>query len=187
MSGVWGRRALAILLPCAAAWLAWAALISPVLALSGGYQEQRDALLLRIAADERAVASGPAWQAELAKLQQATGRDAGARGEASQALAAAGVQNDIQAMLARDGGQVMSVQILPAADEGGYETVSMQFSLALPVAALPDFLRQVETHVPYFFVRAASFQAPDAMAAPSGPDPAAPVNVSCTILAYRRI
>jgi len=184
---VLGRRALAILLPCLVLAVLWLAVVAPVLALSGGDQDQVDALVLRMSADERAVASGPAWRAALSRLQQAAGRDAGARGEASQALAAAGLQNDVQAMLARDGGQVTSVQVLPAADEGGYETVSMQVSLAVPVAALPDFLRQVETHVPYIFLRAASFQAPDAMAAPGGPDPAAPVNVTCTILAYRRI
>jgi hypothetical protein len=187
MTGVLVRRGVAILLPCAVLLVFWLAVVAPVMAFSEGYEDQRDSLLLRIAADERAVASGPAWRAELARLQAAAGHDAGARGEASQALAAAGLQNDIQAILAQDGGQVMSVQVLPAADVGGYETVSMQFSLVLPVAALPDFLRRVEMHVPYMLVRAASFQAPDAMAAPAGADAGAVVNLSCTILAYRRI
>jgi len=180
------RRALAILLPCALLALLWLVLIAPLLAISSDDQSQRDALLARIAADRRAIASAPAWQSQLTQLAQSTSQNAGARAESTQALAASGLQNDIQSILAQDGGQVVSVQILPPTTQAGYETVSIQLSLSLPVTALPDFLRQVETHTPYMFFTTASLQAPDAMAAPSGPDAASPVNLSCTILAYRR-
>lgn len=187
MSGVLARRVVAILLPCAVLLVLWLAVVAPVLAVSDGFQDQRDALLMRIAADERVVAGESYWSGALIMAQIEAGRDEGARTEPSQALAAAGLQNDIQAILARDGGQVTTVQILPAAEEGGHETISVQMSMSLPAASVADFLRAVESHVPFMFVRAASFQAPDAMVAPSGAGAGAVVNLSCTIMAYRRI
>jgi hypothetical protein len=179
----YGSRAAALLLPILLLGLLWAVAVAPLLAMSDGFASQRDQLLAQIAADRRQIALAPAYRDILSRLQAV--QSPGARTETTQDLAAAGLQNDVQQIVAAAGGQIVSVQPLPPAQQNGFQTVAMQVTLSVPVGQLAGLIQNIETHTPYMFIDAASLQAPDAMS-DQPPGPASAVTLLCTVTAYRR-
>lgn len=174
-------RALAIALPCLALLLLWAIIIAPLAGLFSGFQDQRDGYIALIAAEQRQIAQGPAWRAALAAMQAQDSQTAGLRPESTEALAAAGLQNDVQQIIAQFGGQVLSVAPLPSAAQQAYQAFGLQISMSIPAGSLGALLGRIETGQPYMFVKSASFQGTD-----SAGDTSAPVTLLCTIMAYRR-
>jgi hypothetical protein len=181
----YGARALALLLPVALIGLAWSLLAAPLIGLFDGFAQQRADLQTVIAADRRVIAAAPAWEAALARLRAADAAAPGARTEPSAALAAAGLQNDVQAIVAQEGGQIITVEPLAPAIQNDLQAISIRVSLSLPAPALADFLRLVETHVPFMLITAAALQTADPGFDPAT-DATGPLTVQCTITAYRQ-
>jgi hypothetical protein len=177
-------RALALALPLLALALLWAIIIAPLLSVFTGLQDQRTNDTALIAAEQRQIAQGPAWRAALADMQTQTTQAAGLRTETSEALASAGLQNDVQQIVAQFGGQVLSVAPLPPATVQAYQAIALQISLSIPAGSVGALLGRIETGQPYMFIKSASFQGTDSGA--PGASAAAPITLLCTIAAYRR-
>jgi general secretion pathway protein M len=177
-------RALALGLPVLALAVLWAMIIAPLSGFFGGLQDQRAYYTALIAGEQRQIAQGPAWRAALADMQTQTSQVAGLRTEASEALASAGLQNDVQQIVAQFGGQVLSVAPLPPVAVQAYQAIALQISLSIPAGSVGALLGRIETGQPYMFIKAASFQGTDSGA--PGANAAAPITLLCTIAAYRR-
>lgn len=179
-------RILALLLPCMVAILGWAFIAAPLIDVSKSFQSQGQELLKLIEVEHQEIAMGPAWHKALIELQTREARTAGIRVEPSEALAAAGLQNDIQKIAEQLGGQIVSVEPLPPAFEEHYEAISMQVSMTVPASSLAELLRQIEGHQPYMFLRSASFQTAETMSGSDGKNSAGVITLLCIITAYRR-
>lgn len=68
------------------------------------------------------------------------------------ALSAAEAQEYIRGMVDSAGGRLVTMQALPAKEEGRYRQVSAQVQLAANIHALRRILHAVESHVPMLFI-----------------------------------
>jgi general secretion pathway protein M len=68
------------------------------------------------------------------------------------ALSAAEAQEYVRAMVESAGGRLVTMQALPAKEEGRYRQVSAQVQLAANIFALRKILHAVESHVPMLFI-----------------------------------
>jgi general secretion pathway protein M len=68
------------------------------------------------------------------------------------ALSVAEAQEIIRGIVESSGGRLITMQALPAKDEGRYRQVSAQVQLAANIHALRKILHAVESHVPLLFV-----------------------------------
>lgn len=68
------------------------------------------------------------------------------------ALAVAEAQEAIRAMVEQAGGRLITMQALPAKEEGRYRQVAAQVQLAANIQALRRILHAVENHTPMLFV-----------------------------------
>jgi len=179
-----GPKALALLLPCLVLALLYALAIAPLIGVSDLLQARQNALRTEIAVEEQKIAAEPEWRAALSEIRSQETRTAGARDEPSEALAAAGLQNDVQQIVGRLNGQIFSVEPLPVITIDGYQAISIQVSLSIPSNALGELLRQIENHQPYLFIKAASFQSSNSLPGDGVASSAAQIASSLTITSY---
>lgn len=71
---------------------------------------------------------------------------------ASDALAAAALQERVRALAAEAGGELRSTQILPASDDAGLRRIGLRIQLGLDAEALQSVLHELETGTPLVFV-----------------------------------
>ncbi len=180
----YGLRALALLVPCLALALFYVLAIAPLIRVFDLLQARQHALRTEIAAEEQQIAAAPEWRAALSEILSQETRTAGARDEPSEALAAAGLQNDAQQIVGQLGGQILSVEPLPVITMDGYDAVSTRVSMLIPGNVLGELLRQIEDHQPYMFIKAASFQSSNSLPADGVVSAAAQITSSLTITSY---
>jgi general secretion pathway protein M len=68
------------------------------------------------------------------------------------ALSAAEAQEYVRGMVESAGGRLVTMQALPAKEEGRYRQVSAQVQLAANIQSLRRILHAIETHVPMLFI-----------------------------------
>jgi general secretion pathway protein M len=68
------------------------------------------------------------------------------------ALSAAEAQEYVRGMVESAGGRLITMQALPAKEDGRYRQVSAQVQLAANIQALRKILHAVESHVPMLFI-----------------------------------
>jgi general secretion pathway protein M len=71
---------------------------------------------------------------------------------ASDALAAAALQDRVRELVAAAGGELRSTQILPAGDDDGLRRIALRVQLAVDAAALQAVLHELETGRPLLFL-----------------------------------
>ena len=139
----------------------------------------------QIASAEAVLASRPL----LEKQMQAQGAEAatvpGLVSAGSAALAQAKLQSTMAAIVAANGGTLVSAQLLPPSSERGFDVVAIRYDVTLPLSHLRSLLYGVETHTPYFFVDDADILIQPNWN-PNAPDAPAPtVELHWTVSAYR--
>ncbi len=68
------------------------------------------------------------------------------------ALAAAGMQSVVKALIEQHGGQMRSAQTLKSTTPDGVEKIVVQYELSLPLGSLKAVTYALETQAPYLFV-----------------------------------
>jgi general secretion pathway protein M len=130
-------------------------LVLPVLAAyreTAASIEQSQTLLQRYRA---LAAQRPRLEEELATQQKAEVASIAYLEGASDALAAAALQDQVRAIITRAGGDLRSTQILPvepAGPESSVRRASLRLQLAVDVEGLQQLLYELETSEPYLFV-----------------------------------
>ncbi|WP_340116982.1 type II secretion system protein GspM [Pelagibius sp. 7325] len=147
------RRIGAVALLLAVPLLCYAAVVAPL----ASHRASLDEDLARL---EDSLARYKAFAAERPRLAEALAAAEAAEPDtglylegASDALAAARLQDLLNAIVERNGGRLDSVRVLPSASEAGYRRVAVEVFLEGRLEALRDILYSVETEKPFLFVR----------------------------------
>lgn len=97
----------------------------------------------------------------LAAVRQAEAALPGPWPGATPELAASQMQAEVKRLVESAGGQIRTVQPVPAATESGFERFGLRLELAVPMTALPPLLQAIEAHTPYLFLDKIDIRAPD--------------------------
>jgi len=150
------------------------------------HQSVADARTL-LAGFERAAAEIPALEARLRALGgQAGAAQPGLLDAGNAPLASAQLQSAVKAIVAAAGGQVRSVQDLPATRVGGFQQVGIRIDIAIPTPGLQQALYRIEAAQPYMFVDALAIRAAETLRTPRASGGGDALSVRAEILAYIR-
>ncbi|HEY2446769.1 MAG TPA: type II secretion system protein GspM [Rhizomicrobium sp.] len=132
----------------------------PVGALFRAQAMDRADALAQLAAYRAQDALRPALSARLAALQQGAKSVPGLLTAQSAALAQAQLQSDMKELIDRNGGSLLSAQLLTPTKVKDFDSVAIQYDLTIPVSRFSSLVYAVETHTPYYFVDSADFVMP---------------------------
>jgi hypothetical protein len=137
----------------------------PVIAVFSAQNDEIHDLLQQLGLYRAEIGSKSALQAQLAELDREGATVPGVIEGDSTSLAQAQLQQQIKMIVEANQGSLRSVQALPAAKQGVFETIAVQCDLSIPASRLKDLSYAIGTHRPYLFVDEASITAP-----PNDPD-----------------
>ncbi len=173
-------RALAASITLAAALLLWFGLIAPVLDWFGERQESLAGQAMRLQRMQSLAASLPELRQRAATKPAQSGRAEAALGGASDAVAAANLQQMLDTLARQNNLRIASAETLAAETSGAWRAISVRVTLSAPWQPLIQLLRAVAA-------------APTAMAVdnlqlrgPSRGDPGEAVSVAFSVTAWRR-
>lgn len=150
----WASRLSAVALLLGLLLLGYAAAVAPLVA---GYRQSERALVEAqdLLTGYRSVAARRgSLEAQLAALA-ARQTDSGLYlAGATDALAAAALQDRVKDAIEGSGGNLRSIQILPAKDEEGFRRVGVRVQLTATIADLLHILHGLEAGTPFLFVDA---------------------------------
>jgi len=132
----------------------------PLAAIFSAQAEDREEALAQLEAYRAEEARRPALQARLAALQEGAKSVPGLLTATSAALAQARLQSDMKGLIDRNGGSLLSAQLLPPTKVKGFDSVAIQYDVTIPLSRFSGLVYAVETHVPYYFVDSADFVMP---------------------------
>jgi len=145
-----GRRMAAALL--VAAVVALVALFAvPTWVLYQRYDRELSARTEQLERFQRIAAARPEVARRLEAMRTKETRRFFLR-QGAAALSAAEAQEIIRGIVESSGARLITMQALPAKDEGDYRQVATQVQLAANIFSLRSLLHRIETHVPYLFV-----------------------------------
>ena len=139
--------------------------VTPVIAAFSAQNDDIDDLLQQLGSYRAEIASEPALQSQLAELDREGATVPGVIEGDSTSLAQAQLQHQIKIVVEASQGNLRSVQALPAAAQGGFETIAVQCDFSIPESRLKSLAYALSTHRPYLFVDEASIASP-----PNDPD-----------------
>lgn len=150
----WLSRATALALLFGLILLAYAVVVAPLVA---GYRQSEGAVAeaRELLAGYRSVAARrDQLEAQLAALADRQDDSGLYLAGATDALAAAALQDDVKGAIEAGGGNLRSIQILPAEDEEGFRRVGVRVQLTATVNDLLRILHGIEAGRPFLFVDA---------------------------------
>jgi hypothetical protein len=136
------------------------ALALPVAALFRGQAEDRKEALAELAAYRAQEAQRPALAAQLAALREGAKTVPGLLNASNAALAQAELQSQMKDLIDRNGGSLLSAQLLPPTQVKGFDSVAIEYDMTVPLSNFSSLVYAVETHVPYYFIDTADFVMP---------------------------
>jgi hypothetical protein len=139
----------------------------------------------QIATYQAEVGQRPELEERLKALRESAQSVPGLLSGTNAALAQAQLQSDMKELIERNGGTLLSAQLLPPTGSNGFDVVSISYDMTVPLGHFRSLLYAVETHTPFYFVNDADFIMP-ANWRPGNPQNADPaMEVRWTIHAYR--
>jgi len=178
-----GRRG-ALLAVGTLAILFVAAVALPVAAMFEAQAQDRREALAQLAAYRAQDAQRPALAERLAALQEGAKSVPGLLTASSAELAQAQLQSDMKQLIDKNGGSLLSAQLLPPTKVKGFDSVSIEYDVTIPLSNFSSLVYAVETHVPYYFVDSADFVMPPNWR-PTSPIQDPSMEMRWTIHAYR--
>ena len=127
-------------------------LVSPVIEAYRGTDEASQEALEQLARYEHISKTNPNRKAELEKLSKQQSRSGVYLAGDTDALAAAGLQEDVSAKIKKNGGNVRSMQILPVKADGDFKRVSVRVQLTATLGSFARILYALESGKPYVFI-----------------------------------
>lgn len=100
---------------------------------------------------QRVIAGRPAVMQALAQVKARDARKHFLKNPGA-ALAASEIQDTAKSLIETNGGKLVSMQVVPPKDEGGYRRISVSIQMTSTVSALRKILHTVETVQPYLLV-----------------------------------
>ena len=156
----------------------------PVTALFRSQADDRKEALAQLAAFRTLEAQRPALQMRLAALQEGAKSVPGLLDASSAELAQAQLQSEMKGLIDKSGGSLLSAQLLPPTKVKGFDSVSIEYDVTIPISNFSSLVYAVETHVPYYFVDSADLVMPPNWR-PNSPNQDPSMEMRWTIHAYR--
>lgn len=156
----------------------------PVAALFRSQADERKDALAQLAAFRALEAQRPALQTRLAALQEGAKSVPGLLDASSAELAQAQLQSEMKGLIDKSGGSLLSAQLLPPTKVKGFDSVSIEYDVTIPISNFSSLVYAVETHVPYYFVDSADLVMPPNWR-PNSPNQDPSMEMRWTIHAYR--
>jgi hypothetical protein len=156
----------------------------PVAALFRAQAEDRSEALAQLTAFRALEAQRPALQARLAALQEGAKSVPGLLNASSADLAQAELQSEMKGLIDKNGGSLLSAQLLPPTKVKGFDSVSIEYDVNVPISNFSSLIYAVETHVPYYYVDSADLVMPPNWR-PNSPNQDPSMEMRWTIHAYR--
>jgi hypothetical protein len=161
-----------------------AAVALPVTAMFEAQAQDRREALVQLAAYRAQEAQRPVLAARLGALQEGAKSVPGLLTASSAELAQAQLQSDMKELIDKNGGSLLSAQLLPPTKVKGFDSVSIEYDVTIPLSNFSALVYAVETHVPYYFVDSADFVMPPNWR-PTSPIQDPSMEMRWTIHAYR--
>ncbi len=127
-------------------------IVSPVIEAYRSTDEASREALEQLARYEHISKTNPNRKAELEKLSKQQSRSGVYLAGDTDALAAAGLQEDVSAKIKKNGGKVRSMQILPVKADGDFKRVSVRVQLTATLGSFARILYALESGKPYVFI-----------------------------------
>jgi general secretion pathway protein M len=126
--------------------------VSPVIEAHRGTDEATQEALEHLARYENISKTNPNRKAQLEKLARQQSRSGVYLAGDTDALAAAGLQEDVGAKIEKNGGKLRSIQILPVKTDGDFKRVSVRVQLTATLGSFARILYALESGKPYVFI-----------------------------------
>ncbi|HEY3637383.1 MAG TPA: type II secretion system protein GspM [Rhizomicrobium sp.] len=156
----------------------------PVFLMFRAQAEERKDELAQLTAYRALEAQRPALSARLAALQEGAKSVPGLLDATSADLAQAQLQSQMKELIDKSGGSLLSAQLLPPTKVQGFDSVSIEYDVTIPLSNFSSLVYAVESHVPYYFVDSADLVMPPNWK-PNSPNQDPSLEMRWTIHAYR--
>ena len=133
-------------------WFCYTLVLAPIISAYSETDDKIEDAKAQLARLESISQSYPALKAQLDELARRTAQSGVYLAGNTDALAAAGLQEDVSAQIDRAGGTLRSVQILPATSDGDFKRVSVRVQLTATLAQFTKLLYSLEAARPFVFV-----------------------------------
>lgn len=156
-------RLAALLLLFAATLAAYMFAVEPILS---GYSETKseiDTARDQLARLERAAAMRPALTKHIEDFEKQRASQGYFLAGSTDALAAAGLQDQVQALITENGGAVQSMQSMPGVDELGLTRITLRVQMTGTTETMLDVLYALESGSPILFIDDVNVQNRDAI------------------------
>ena len=133
-------------------WFFYGLVLAPIFGAYGEVDDNIESTKSQLARLESISQSYPALKAQLDELARRTAKSGVYLAGNTDALAAAGLQEDVSVQIGRAGGTLRSVQILPATSDGDFKKVSVRVQLTATLVQFTKLLYSLEAARPFVFV-----------------------------------
>jgi hypothetical protein len=127
-------------------------IIGLIVLVFGGQSAETTDAVHQLAVYRAELAMRPLLETALKQSRQKAAAVPGLITSDSVALAQAQLQDEVKSIVTDNQGEVRTAQIVPATTVDGFEVISIQYDLAVPMAKLRDLIYAIETRTPYLFV-----------------------------------
>jgi general secretion pathway protein M len=126
--------------------------VSPAIEAHRSTDEATQETLEQLARYENISKTNPNRKAQLEKLARQQSQSGVYLAGDTDALAAAGLQEDVGAKIEKNGGKLRSIQILPVKTDGNFKRVSVRVQLTATLGSFARILYALESGRPYVFI-----------------------------------
>ena len=171
------RRLLALAIPVLLLGMVYAMLVRPSLAELSANSKAVSQLTDSLARYRQIAARGPELAQQADELRKTGAESEGYLPGESEAVAGAALQDRLKGLVARSGGQLGSIQILPAQQEGDARRITARGEMTLGTEGLRQVLYSIESDQPYLFIDSIDVRG---AAGPAGGDAALDIRFDVT-------
>jgi hypothetical protein len=153
------------------------------------FDEQRgriDDALRQLAQYRSQTAETPLLNERLKQIDLQASSLTGLMKAESPSLAAAELQGEINAIVQRHAGEMMTSQTLPPETLNGFDRITVKNELSVPIMSLRAIVYGVETHAPYMFIERMVITGPRDWPQDRTNAPEPRLVVNWTVFAFRR-
>ena len=148
----WISRLAALLLLIVALGVIYVFVLEPIIVGYGDTDRQIADVREQLSRYQRLAAQLPALEDRLRQSEAAAATDAYYLSGGTDALAAAGLQDQVNALVQGKGGTLRSIQPMPGTDEQGFRRITLRVQMTASNEALFEILYSLESGTPILFV-----------------------------------
>lgn len=148
----WISRTAAVLLLIAVAAAAYTFLLEPLVLGYGDADRQIDDVREQLSRYQRLAALRPALESQLRQSAAKAPTEHYYLSGGTDALAAAGLQDHINALVQGKGGSLRSIQPMPGSDEQGFRRITVRVQMSATSEVLFETLYALEAETPVLFI-----------------------------------